>query len=1184
MSSTTNGSVLPDPTADLKWSDFRGAIQDIFAENAAKFPERLCVVETASNTSTRREFTYQQIFQASCQLAHKLVSDGIERGDVVMIFAYRGVDLVVCIMGTLMAGATFSVLDPLYPPDRQQIYLEVSRPRALVTIERTIDEAGQLSDLVRTYVDNELELKTEVPALRLLDDGTLLGGKVNGADCLEQYTSRKAEYPGVVVGPDSIPTLSFTSGSEGKPKGVQGRHFSLAYYFDWMSEQFNLTENDRFTMLSGIAHDPIQRDIFTPLFLGARIVVPAKEDIEYEKLAAWMNREETTVTHLTPAMGQILIGGSNAQQFPSLHHAFFVGDILIKRDCRRLQELAPNVHIVNLFGTTETQRAVSFFEIPSRNADPKYLDTLGDVIPVGQGMKDVQLLIVDRENKDRLCDVGETGEIYVRAGGLAEGYLGLEDLTKQKFVDNWFVDPKKWVVEDEERVKALSQPEPWRQFYKGPRDRMYKSGDLGRRRADGNVECTGRADNQIKIRGFRIELGEIDAHVTSHPLVRENVTLLRRDPNEEPQLVSYIVPDMKRWEAWAKEQDKGRSLEVQASEDSMVDRLRRFRQLRDDVRDHLKTKLPVYAVPTVIVPLYRMPLNPNGKIDRPALPFPEPHELAHSMPRRTSHTTAAMSTTERTLAKIWSQALRTPVNVIGPESDFADLGGHSNLGQQMLWRVRKEWSVDLRLPAIFQFPTLRGLAGEIDRALDPVGLRLDTAESPSGPGSQDIDYAADAEELKSGLPKKFETAQLDLTKPQTVLLTGATGFLGAFLLGDLLQRKNIEKVICHVRAKSEHIGQSRVIENCRVYGLWQEDWSSRIECVTGDLAAPNLGISPDKWTQLADQVDIIIHNGARVHWVIGYSNLKPPNVLSTVSLLQLCATAKPKHLGFVSSTSVLDTDYYIGLSDGILSAGGRGVAEKDELHGSKRRLTTGYGQSKWASECLIREAGRRGLAGCIIRPGYVTGHPTSGMTITDDFLVRLLKGCVQVACRPHIENTINQVPVTHVARVAVAATMNPPVAPLGVAQVTSHPRLRFDEFVGALETYGYVVPEVAYEEWRTAVQGYVEGAEAAEEFALLPLLDMVTSDMPEGTKAPELDDTNAERALRADERWTGEDWSKGGAVTVETVGVYLAYLVAIGFMPAPSESGRALPRIALTKEQKEGLARAGGRGTKPQPL
>ncbi|KAF1814059.1 AMP-dependent synthetase and ligase [Eremomyces bilateralis CBS 781.70] len=119
------------------------------------------------------------------------------------------------------------------------------------------------------------------------------------------------------------------------------------------------------------------------------------------------------------------------------------GSAHLKVWCKtRLQELAPNVHIVNLFGTTETQRAVSFFEIPSRNADPKYLDTLGDVIPVGQGMKDVQLLIVDRENKDRLCDVGETGEIYVRAGGLAEGYLGLEDLTKQKFVDNWFVDPK----------------------------------------------------------------------------------------------------------------------------------------------------------------------------------------------------------------------------------------------------------------------------------------------------------------------------------------------------------------------------------------------------------------------------------------------------------------------------------------------------------------------------------------------------------------------------------------------------------------------------------------------------------------------------------------------------------------------------------------------------------------------
>lgn len=129
------------------------------------------------------------------------------------------------------------------------------------------------------------------------------------------------------------------------------RHFSLTHYFPWMAKKFILDENSIFTMLSGIAHDPIQRDVFTPLFLGARLLVPAKEDIAHERLAEWMQTYKATVTHLTPAMGQILVGGASAE-FPALRSAFFVGDQLIKRDCRLLQALAPNCTIINMFGTT----------------------------------------------------------------------------------------------------------------------------------------------------------------------------------------------------------------------------------------------------------------------------------------------------------------------------------------------------------------------------------------------------------------------------------------------------------------------------------------------------------------------------------------------------------------------------------------------------------------------------------------------------------------------------------------------------------------------------------------------------------------------------------------------------------------------------------------------------------------
>ena len=379
----------PDPTSDLEWSAFRGAIQDIFGANAEKHPDRLCVVETKSEDAPERTFTYRHIHQASNILAHHLVQSGLERSDVVMIYSYRGVDLMVAVMGILKAGGTFSVLDPAYPPDRQNIYLEVSQPRALVVIERATRDAGELDQKVRTYIAENLQLRTEVPALYLHDDGTLDGGVVEGKDIFDPVQQLKSKGPGVIVGPDSTPTLSFTSGSEGKPKGVRGRHYSLAFYFDWMAKTFNLSENDKFTMLSGIAHDPIQRDMFTPLFLGAQLLVPAKNDIQNERLAEWMNEHGATVTHLTPAMGQILVGGAVAK-FDKLHHAFFVGDILIKRDCRSLQNLASNVNIVNMYGTTETQRAVSYYKIPSRNQHEGYLDGMKDVIPAGRGMYNVQ--------------------------------------------------------------------------------------------------------------------------------------------------------------------------------------------------------------------------------------------------------------------------------------------------------------------------------------------------------------------------------------------------------------------------------------------------------------------------------------------------------------------------------------------------------------------------------------------------------------------------------------------------------------------------------------------------------------------------------------------------------------------------------------------------------------------------
>ncbi|KAL8690954.1 MAG: hypothetical protein Q9218_003711 [Villophora microphyllina] len=1190
------GANLPDPTADLHWSDYRGAIHDIFAANAKRHPDRLCVVETQSSRTARREFTYKQINETSNILAHHLLQNGIERGDLVMIYAHRGVDLVVAVFGVLKAGATFSVIDPTYPPDRQEMYLDVAKPRALIVIAKASQEAGELSGQVRSYISENLHLKTEIPTLMLHDDGNLTGGQAKGSvDVFQPQYHLGNTSPGVVIGPDDTPTLSFTSGSEGRPKGVKGRHFSLTYYFPWMAETFGLTENDKFTMLSGIAHDPIQRDIFTPLFLGAQILVPSRGDIQHEKLAEWMKREGATVTHLTPAMGQTLVGGATTV-FPSLHHAFFVGDILIKRDCRALQGLAPNANIVNMFGTTETQRAVSYFQIPSIIQDAHFLDKMSGAIPAGRGMHDVQLLVVNQKDRTKQCEIGETGEIYVRAGGLAEGYLGeeLAELTRTKFVENWFIEPRKWIEEDKKRVAQLKARQPWREYYKGPRDRLYRSGDLGHYTQSGDVECTGRADNEVKasflsqpllnftaltidqIRGFRINLGEIDHWVSEHPLCQENVTMKRRDKDEEPILVTYIVANLKKWKEWLHE----RNLQDDAEDDdSIVGLLKRFRALRDDLRDYLKTKLAAHSVPTHFIPLQRMPLNPNGKIDKPALPFPDASEFSAAASRsQFDPKRLAMSETEKVVAEIWAKCIKgVETDNIGPNDSFFDLGGHSILAQYMIADVKKRWvDLDLDLVTIIRNPTLRAFAAEIDRSLDPIGLYLG-ADGETNGISQEQPYSTDASALEKELLDNYPSAKLSSSDPLTVFLTGATGFLGPYIIREILSQPK-SRVIAHVRAKSEAAGLNRIESTLRNYGAWTDDWHPRLTCVTGDLKEPRLGMTPESWDKVAREADVVIHNGAQVHWVYPYGALKPANVLSTLAAMSLCATAnKPKTFTYVSSTSVLDTDHYVQMS-----ANSTCIPESNNLEGSRKGLGTGYGQSKWVSEYLVRAAGKRGLRGMIVRPGYVVGESGSGVTNTDDFLVRYLKGCIQLGSFPKIDNGINMVPVDHVARCVLACSLYPSSASsIEVAQITAHPRMTFTGFADTLNTYGYDILMCTYDQWRATLIRYVEeqqqqssaaqnrhtgeGKEGKEEHALMGLYHFVTGDLPSTTIAPELDDANTVAALAADSASSSSSPKKDyPTVNVETIGRYLAFLVKVGFLPAPSQKGeRSLPEVQL---------------------
>jgi L-2-aminoadipate reductase len=259
-------------------------------------------------------------------------------------------------------------------------------------------------------------------------------------------------------------------------------------------------------------------------------------------------------------------------------------------------------------------------------------------------------------------------------------------------------------------------------------------------------------------------------------------------------------------------------------------------------------------------------LTKQGKIDKPALPFPEPHELAQARlgtRRRYSHNSAMLSDLEKDVAQIWSKLIPgVNANMLEPNSHFFDLGGHSIIAQAMLSQCRKMFAVDLRMKNLFQSPTLRALATEINRLRDPSGLRLDIGEPPDRSTITDEDYAADARELAATLPKRFPSLS-ELPKQATVLLTGATGFLGSFILKDLMDRSSIS-VIAHVRANDPDAALERVKNTATSFGIYESSWTSRLRCVTGDLSKKNLGIGDDDWAKLAEEVDVIIHNGAQV--------------------------------------------------------------------------------------------------------------------------------------------------------------------------------------------------------------------------------------------------------------------------------------------------------------------------------
>ncbi|HEY5972739.1 MAG TPA: amino acid adenylation domain-containing protein, partial [Pseudoxanthomonas sp.] len=586
--------------------------------------------------------SYAQLEARANRIAHLLRSKGVHHGSLVGLAVDRSIDMLAALLGILKAGAGYVPLDPQFPADRLAYMAGDAGLAALVTQAR---HASQFDLRGRPVL-----------ALDQLDDalGALPDTRI-GRDAF-------------AASPESIAYVIYTSGSTGRPKGVQVPHRAVTNFLVGMRHEPGLRADDRLLAVTTLSFDIAVLELLLPLSVGALVVLADRETAgDAHALAALLAERRCTVMQATPATWRLLLdsGWNGSEGFKALCGGEPLAPDLAAQLLPRCESLW------NLYGPTETTvwSTCMRVETPVAGQVPD--------IHIGGPIANTRIWILDAQGEP--CPRGVPGEICIGGEGVTLGYLGRPELTADRFLPDRFAPP---------HVPASGLPAPL----------LYRTGDRGRWRPDGNLEHMGRLDFQVKIRGYRIELGEVENTLASHPSVARVVALAREDRPGDVRLVVYVVAR------------PGETVVAAA------------------LTDHLRGHLPDYMIPQHIVALDSIPLLPNGKIDRKSLPQPVPGQAqAKPVVPRAHEAEAVEDSRISYLIGIWTEMLGAEA---GPADNFFDLGGHSMLAVQMANRVARETGVRVRLlPLATQ--TLSQIAAELPATSPGAAGRTATDAAPA---------------------------------------------------------------------------------------------------------------------------------------------------------------------------------------------------------------------------------------------------------------------------------------------------------------------------------------------------------------------------------------------------------------------------------------------------------------------
>ncbi|NJN10927.1 MAG: amino acid adenylation domain-containing protein [Richelia sp. RM1_1_1] len=652
--------VLNEYNSNFRDYPITQTINDLFEKQADKTPNNIAVVHE------KTKLTYQELNEKANQLAVMLRKLGVDKGEFVGIFKDRDINFLIAILAIYKAGGAYVPIDSTYPSNRIEYMLSNSEVRFLLTdfslLNTLTDLIGNCSQLKSIICLDEIVFEiiqiTQKKELTIYDK---LNFNSLPKDNIEQINE----------GSDPAYML-YTSGSTGLPKGAIVRHDGAVNHIYAQFDEFKLTSEFSFLQSAPSSTDISVWQFLAPLLIGGKTVIVDIETVAIpDKLFKILFSEEITVVELVPALFTSLLEYTcslpiHSRELPSLKWMMVVGEPVSVSKVNKWFEIYPEIKIVNAYGPTEAADDITQFIVN------KPFDEKQRTIPIGKPLTNLNLYILDEEMK--LLPIGAPGEICVSGIGVGAGYWKNEVKTKNSFVPNPFTDVRK-------------------NLPKNRKDLIYKTGDLGRWLADGNIEFFGRIDHQVKIRGFRVELGEIETFLVQHQAVKEVVVVVREENPDDQRLVAYVVPSAEF------EQDDPTSNE-----------------LVQKLRDFLTEKLPGHMVPSAIVLIEALPLAPSGKIDRRALPVPNfnnESEFGFVAPR---------TPTEEIVSDIWSHVLKQ--EHIGIHDNFFNLGGHSLLATQVISRLREAFKIELPLRSLFEQPTVAQLAERIEKMLTVQKLQL----------------------------------------------------------------------------------------------------------------------------------------------------------------------------------------------------------------------------------------------------------------------------------------------------------------------------------------------------------------------------------------------------------------------------------------------------------------------------